>query len=87
MKHDIEENRRFLQFHKGLEKNEVSRAADGQELCETLNDPQKDGLKKINMKSPSFCRLEIRNSDFACLPVGRCFEFKVSLLLILIQQT
>jgi hypothetical protein len=61
MKHDIEENRRLLQFHKGLEKNEVSRTADGQELCETLNDPQKDGLKKINVKSPSLCRVEIRN--------------------------
>jgi len=57
MEHYIEENRRLLQFHEGLKKNEVSRTADGQELRYPLYNTQKDGLKKINKKSPSCCKL------------------------------
>ncbi len=38
MKHDIEENRRVLHSEKGLKKDQVPGAADGQKLRDALND-------------------------------------------------
>jgi hypothetical protein len=52
MEHDIEGNRGFLHFKKGLEKDEMAGTADGQEFCEPLNDSEKDSLEDIDLCSP-----------------------------------
>jgi hypothetical protein len=53
MEHHIKKERRLLHTQETLEKDEMTGTANRQEFCQALNDSEKNGLKKINMKSPS----------------------------------
>jgi hypothetical protein len=52
VKHDIEEDWGFLHSKEGLEENEVTRTADRKKFCYPLNNPEEDGLKEINLRTP-----------------------------------
>ena len=56
MKHDIEKYLRLFESKDGLKKDKVSRATDGQELGQPLNNPKEDGLENTDLSTPPFCR-------------------------------
>ncbi len=52
MKHDIKEDGWFFDSKQGLEKDKVPGTTDGEEFRDSLNDPQGDGLKDIDVNTP-----------------------------------
>jgi len=54
MKHHIEEEGVSPDSKKGLEKDEVAGAADGQKFGQALNDPEKDSFRYANLSPPIY---------------------------------
>ena len=52
MEHHIEEELRLLHTKQGLEEDEVTRTADGQEFGQSLNNSEKNGFEDIDSISP-----------------------------------
>ena len=54
MQHDIEKDGGLVNSKEGLEKNKVSRTADGQKFRYSLNDSEKNGLENTDFSPPSY---------------------------------
>ena len=53
MEHHIEEDGWFLYPEEGLEEYKVTRTADGEEFCYSLNNTEEDSLEDIDFDAPS----------------------------------